>query len=116
MGVQALIVVLIAVAWGLHSVHAMTSTLIGGFISIAPNAYFARRFFASGRSTDPQKIVRAFYIGEVLKLVITIALVLVAITQLSILILPFLTGLVGATLGLWFAPVLASRNSRAVTS
>lgn len=107
MGIQSMIVVLISLAWGWYSFIALASSLLGGVISIVPNIYFASRFFASGRSSNPQKIVRTFYLGEVLKLGITVSLVLVGITQFSsVLILPLLTGFVAATLGLWFAPLL----------
>lgn len=113
MGAQAFVVAVIALAWCFFNVQAMTSTLLGGLVSILPNIYFARRFFASGRSADAKKIVRTFYLGELFKLLITVALALLVITQLPVLILPFLTGLVAATLGLWFAPVFANRQRRA---
>lgn len=118
MGIQALVVVLVSLAWGWHSFQCMTSSLLGGFISIAPNAYFARRFFSSGNASDPQKIVRTFYTGELLKLVIMIVLAIIIFTQLPVLVLPFLSGLVAATFGLWFSPLLLSfqRNARVAAS
>lgn len=118
MGIQALVVVLISLAWGWHSFQCMTSSLLGGFISIAPNAYFARRFFTSGNSSDPRKIIRTFYVGELLKLIIIVVLAIIIFTQLSVMVLPFLSGLVAATLGLWFSPLLLSfqRNARVAAS
>lgn len=107
MGIQSLVVVLISAAWGLHSFDAMSSALLGGLVSILPNMYFAYRFFASGQQSDPKKIVRALYAGEILKLVITVVLAIGIFMLLPILLLPFLTGLVGATLGLWSAPKVA---------
>jgi len=113
MGIQSMIVVLISLAWGWHSFSALTSSLLGGAISIVPNAVFASRFFASGRSSNSQKIVRAFYTGELIKLLITVVLVLIVLTQFSsVLILPLLTGFVAATFGLWFAPLLLSLQSK----
>ena len=109
MGIQSLLVVLASLVWSLHSAQAITSSLLGGIVSIAPNAYFAYRFFASGRRGDPQKIVRAFYAGELLKLIITVVLTVAIFVFTTVLIFPFLTGLVVATLGLWSAPrVVAS--------
>lgn len=113
MGVQSMIVVLISSAWGWYSFMALASSLLGGMISIVPNIYFASRFFASGRSSNPQKIVRTFYLGELIKLAITVVLVLTVLTQFSsVLILPLLTGFVAATLGLWFAPLLVSLQTK----
>jgi len=109
MAIQSIVVVLISAMWGLHSFDALSSALLGGVVAIVPNVYFAYRFFASGRHADPKKIVRTFYTGELLKLVITIVLAIGIFMLLPILLLPFLTGLVGATLGLWSAPkVVAS--------
>lgn len=106
MGIQTLIVVLIALLWSWSRFDAMTSTLLGGAVFIVPNVFFAHRFFRSGQAADPKKIVRTFYVGELLKLVITIGLALLIFIEIPVLVLPFLTGLVSAALGLWFAPFI----------
>jgi len=107
MGLQALVVVFVALAWGLSSFHAMLSVLLGGAVCILPNCYFAMRFFTSGQnSNEPNKIVQSFYKAGIVKLLMTAGFALIIFTELHVYILPFISGFVVATLGLWWTPLL----------
>ena len=118
MGVQMALVLIVSLVWGWSSYATMISSLLGGLVSVLPNAYFARRFFASGHAKDPKKVVHAFYLGQLLKFLMTAGLAVLIFTQLTVAIIPFLAGFGAATLGLWFAPAVASlqRNFRATTT
>lgn len=116
MGVQLLFVILASLVIGRHSFLSLESTLLGGTISVVSNLVFAYRFFASGRETQAQRIVHAFYKGELLKFAMIIGLTLLVFTQMDVLILPFVGGLLSATLATWFAPWILSRGNRAVTA
>ncbi len=106
-GLQVLVVIFIALAWGFSGFYAMISALLGGAVCILPNSYFAYRFFASGRNNnEPNKIVHVFYKGEVVKLLMTAGLMLVIFIEFHVGILPFLSGFAGATMGFWLAPLL----------
>ena len=108
MGLQAIVVIFIALVWGLSGFSAMFSTRLGGVVCILPNSYCAHRFFASGRKNKgPNKIVYAFYKGELVKLMMTAGLALIIFLAFHIKILPFLSGFIGATIGMWLAPLLA---------
>lgn len=66
------------------------SALAGGMVFILPNAYFAYKTFSHGGASQAQKIVKAFYTGEAVKLVLTATLftvVFVSIKPLDILAL-----------------------------
>jgi len=107
MGLQALVVIFVALAWWLGSFSAMLFTLLGGAVCILPNSYFAHRFFASGsKNSEPQKVVTAFYKGEIVKLLMTVTLALIIFIEFKVKILPFISGFTGATIGLWLAPML----------
>jgi ATP synthase protein I len=54
-------------------VHALISALLGGLCCVVPNGVFALRLFAAGRKpggADPM----SFFIGEFIKIALTIAL------------------------------------------
>ncbi len=73
--VLALIVFLL---WDLTSAY---SALIGGLISVVPSGYFAKKAFKYQGAHNADNIVKAFYGGEVGKLVLTVMLfVMVFIT------------------------------------
>ena len=50
------------------------SVLVGGFIQIGPQAWFARQAFKYTGATQVNQIVRAMYWGESGKIVLTVAL------------------------------------------
>lgn len=107
MGVQMLVVIFVALMWGLDSFNAMLFAFLGGLVFILPNSYFAYRFFAKGRKTNqPHSIVGAFYKGEMIKLLMTAGLALAIFATMKVRILPFIVGFAAATLGLWMAPLL----------
>ena len=53
------------------------SALAGGGISVVASAVMALCGFGSPAGTDAQRVVRAFYVGEGLKLAVTVALFIV---------------------------------------
>jgi ATP synthase protein I len=47
------------------------SVLLGGMISIIPNAYFASKVFRHSGARAMEQIVRSAYLGEIIKLALT---------------------------------------------
>jgi ATP synthase protein I len=47
------------------------SVLLGGLISIVPNAYFASKVFRHTGARAMEQIVRSAYLGEIIKLALT---------------------------------------------
>ena len=85
------------------------SAFVGGGISFIATAFFALRVFSGRRGQPAKQIVRGFYAGEMQKILLTIALFLVAIVWLEVEFLPmFLTYMVGL-FAFWLAllPVLS---------
>jgi len=50
------------------------SALLGGAVYVLPNFYFVRCAFRKAESQTPQSMMNWFYLGEVLKIFLTIAL------------------------------------------
>lgn len=113
---QSFVVFVVSLIWGWQSFQAMAQVLFGGAVFIVPNALFAYCFFAKGRAhQDPRSVVNAFYKYELIKLVFMVSLVVVIFVELSVMIAPFLAGLIGACFSMLFAPLLSlrSRGSKA---
>jgi len=71
--------VLAAVLWGVYGNTAGYSALLGSLICVVPNAFFGLRMMASRR--DAQALLRAAWIGELIKLALTVLLFTLVFTQ-----------------------------------
>lgn len=82
----------VAVALVFFGVRSAYSAGIGGGISIIATAYFASKVFSAGPGSSAAQIARKFFIGEVVKLALTVILFIIALTWLDVSFLPlFLT-------------------------
>ncbi|HUL13975.1 MAG TPA: ATP synthase subunit I [Methylococcaceae bacterium] len=84
------------------------SALLGGLVGFLPNAYFAFKFGRSDPRRTAREVVRTFYLGESIKLIIT-ALLFVFVFQLpGILFMPLFIGFVSVIMVFWFALLLGN--------
>ena len=72
---------LAAVLWGVMGIVAGYSTLLGCLIAVVPNALLALRLMAPRRDPGAKALLRAAWIGEVLKLAVTVLLFVLVFTQ-----------------------------------
>lgn len=77
------------------------SAAVGGGIGIVTTACFAFWVFSGGIGAPAKKIVRRFYVGEVVKLVLTGVLFGVAIIWLDVSFLPLLLTYTATLLAYW---------------
>jgi ATP synthase protein I len=96
-----LFVALGALMWA--SYKAAYSASVGGVISAVASLYFAGRVFRHDSSTSPARILRAFYVGEAVKMALTVGLFLVAIVVLKVDILFMLFAYIATLPVYWFA-------------
>ena len=102
LGVQALVtLVAMAGATWLGGSAAAGSAGVGGGISIIATGFFALRVFVGGSQRELKQIVRAFYVGEALKLMVTAVLFVLVITTLDVLFLPLILTYAAALLANW---------------
>ena len=113
-GLQAIVVVAIALGWLVGGGKEALSTLLGGVACVLPSLYFARKFFATTSAREAKKIIFAFYVGEIIKLGFSAVVVVLIIIFIPVAIVPFITGFVGAQFGFWLAPALTKID--AITS
>jgi ATP synthase protein I len=79
------------------------SALIGGSIGIVAGLYQALRMFRIDASKDPDGFLRSVYVGEAIKILLTVALMLAAIRVLNVSMLPFMIGYIAIYVVYWMA-------------
>ncbi len=72
---------LAAALWGVMGIIAGYSTMLGCLIAVVPNALLALRIMAPRRDPGASALLRAAWIGEVLKLAVTVLLFVLVFTQ-----------------------------------
>jgi ATP synthase protein I len=103
---QVLVVVIAAaLAWGFAGRAASSSLVLGGLACILPGVYFVKRFFLRVDARAAKQIVRTFYIGEMVKLILSAAIVVLLVRYADVRILPLMAGFGLAQLGFWVAPL-----------
>ena len=100
---QATVTMICALAsWALADLHAAISALLGGGISSAASLAMALVGFGKKAATDPQRAIRAFFVGEAAKVAVVIVLFVVVLKTMKVAPLAMLGSYI-ATFGVfWF--------------
>jgi ATP synthase protein I len=109
--VAAQILVTLVLAMGLLlgvSVRSSYSALLGGGISTISSLYLVDRLFRFPEGTPPDRIIRAFYTGEAVKLFLVTALFAVAIVFLNVDFLFMLLAFIFTLPVYWFALLMGA--------
>jgi ATP synthase protein I len=102
--IQLLVTLLIAaISLALSDYRAAYSAVIGGGISTLVTFYFASKVFSVRIGSPAAKVARAFYIGEVVKLLLTVLLLSATLLWLPIVPLPLLLAYIAALMAYWLA-------------
>jgi ATP synthase protein I len=99
---QALIIMIVSLGFVTGGEQKALSSVLGGLAAFIPNLYFALRI-AGSDGQDPRKILKSFYTGETVKLLLTVALFILIFQIPNIEILPLLFGYISALSVFWFA-------------
>lgn len=102
------LITLVALPWLLvfYKQNEVVSFLFGGLICIAANVLMYRRVFTYFGANAAQQIVKAFYWGQALKMVLTATAFGVAIKIKNIEPLWLFVGYLVAQSGFWLGPML----------
>ncbi len=92
-----------AVSLACSGTRAAYSALIGGGVSALVTLYFASQVFSVRIGAPAAKITRAFYLGEVVKLLLTVVLLSIALLWLDVSPLPLLLAYMAALMAYWLA-------------
>ncbi len=100
----ALTIVLALLAWGIFSVNAAFSVLIGGSIGVIANLGYVLRALRMSAGTDPVKAYRAQAAGEGFKFLLTlIGFALVFMKFKEVAVLPLFLGYASTIVIFWVA-------------
>jgi ATP synthase protein I len=86
------------------------SGLLGGMVALIPNAYFAFRIAAT-KDQSAKEVVRAFYSGESIKIIITAGLFIFIFQLPNIIYGPLFAVFVAVILVFWFALLFSRTDS-----
>lgn len=104
------LVLLAFFAW-LYGAPGAKTAFAGSIISLVPNAIFAVYAFRFGGARSASEVVRSFYAGEALKMVLTIILFALAFITLSGPWLPLFTVFIVVTFMHWLIPFLNFKSN-----
>jgi ATP synthase protein I len=92
------------------------SALAGVMCGVIPSYYFAVRLFRPRPDASAERALRSIYLGEMLKILLTAALFVIAVVALNAEFLPLIIGYGGTVVGSWLALLLpAARNTETTT-
>lgn len=101
-GIQlAVTVVLTLLAFLLFGPHAATSLFSGGLIGITAGLYQAQRMIKVDASAHPDAFMRGLWVSEIVKILLTVALFIVAIRVLRVAMVPTIVGYAGTYVVYW---------------
>jgi ATP synthase protein I len=103
-------VVIAAGVLGFTGAWAAFSALTGGLISVLANLYFAWRLLKVEGTTSPVHILSVFYLGEGIKISMTVALFLFAIVVLRVEALYTVFTYIATLPAYWLALLIRSPN------
>ena len=108
--VQAIIIVSISLVALIKDFQITIALLSGGMAVFLANLYFVYKVFSQSGAQANKKVVSAFYIGESVKIAISIGLLVFAFIQLPGKEVYVLSGYVLAYLLQWLAPVIVKSH------
>jgi F0F1-type ATP synthase assembly protein I len=97
---------MLAIGFGFYQFHWAKDILLGGASGILPNVFFAYRLFAKIYQKKGPALLKALYWALLQKLVVSVILLLIVMTQFSVNPFILLCGFLGAHWSLWLTPML----------
>lgn len=104
--IQTAIIVLLSLFFLFISWENAYSLFLGDFVCVLPSIYFAHQLFRYVGARMAKQAIRAFYFGEVIKLVMLGILSIIVFKFIRINALTFFFGFMLAQLAFWIAPTL----------
>jgi ATP synthase protein I len=100
---QFLVIIIVALFFEfIQGQHSAISAVLGGLAGFIPNFYFAIKL-QKGQGTNARKILHNFYMGETIKLILTVSLFAIIFHLPNIILLPLFVGYCTVLSVFWFA-------------
>lgn len=109
--VQILAILVATIGFGLlKGTFFAKSIFFGGVLCLLPQWIFARLWLSSYRASAAHRLARMFYVGEVIKLLLTGFLFVLLLKYVPIHIVTCLIGFMIAQVSFWIAPFVWSKK------
>jgi len=105
------ILLIVVVMWALGGKGYTVSAMLGGMVGFLPNAVFAFLFGRNDVGKSANQVVRAFYVGEAIKLALTAVLFITVFQLPGIQALPLFIAFVAVMTVFWFSLLFGSYKS-----
>ncbi len=110
--IQVIVVLLISILlFLLDNNIAAYSFLLGGIVNVLPNAYFAHNLFKKTGAQATREIVISFYLGEVVKFIITILLFTIIFKFFNTNKLALFLGYIMALFTFWLTTLIKNQTA-----
>ena len=103
LGQAAVTLICALVAWLIADFHAALSAALGGGISTVSSLAMALLGFGGRSVTDPQRMVRTFFVGETAKIAVMIVLFVAVLKTMKVVPLAMLGAYVATFFVFWVA-------------
>lgn len=82
------------------------SALLGGLVALLPTAFFARKLFQHQGARAAREIIKSFYLGEALKILISMVLFTLVFMFYEVKPLTFFVTYIVVVMNYWFTPLI----------
>ena len=103
LGQVAVTLICALVSFGVAGSHAALSAVLGGGISSLASLAMAMVGFGKQAATDPQRAIRAFFVGETAKVAVVIVLFVVVLKTMKVVPLAMLGSYMATFFVFWVA-------------
>jgi ATP synthase protein I len=105
-------IVLALFFWVLSGGKSAVAALCGGLVYIVPCFLYANRLFANVSPQAIKRIIIVFYLGEILKLLVSVGLFVLLMYLINLPLLPYFLGYLVAALSFCIAPLWIMKEKR----
>ena len=101
---QLIVTFILFLAWSIYkNINTGTAVIFGGMAVVIPNWIFIK-LLLTRKPRTPQKTIIYFYLGELIKIGLSVALLLLIFHMVPVKVIPLITGFIGAYIASWLAP------------
>lgn len=108
--IQALLILAVASVGLLQDFMVAVALLSGGVAVFIANCFFVYKAFSKSGAQANKQVVNAFYIGEAVKILLSVVLIVTAFVLLDGFEIYVLVGYIAALLAQWLAPMVVKTH------
>jgi ATP synthase protein I len=109
---QLIVILVFAMIWFfIKGLSGSVSAILGGIAWTIPNFYFIRKIFKASNGRTLHDVAKDFYLGEVIKLLMSGILIVLFVKMFAIVLPPFLSTYIGVVMTSFFMPFFCNYSA-----